>query len=179
MLSTLLVAAALGLSNFAASIGIGLAGVTNTLRRQIVSIFGFFEAIMPIAGLLMGRSIAGSIESTAPYLGGGLLVLSGVYSLLQARRNGTMRYRPSSGGGGLIATGAALSIDNLIVGVALGTHKVSVVLAAVVIAAVSIGMSLLGLEIGSRLGGSIEKWSGELGGAVLIVVGIAIASGVL
>jgi putative Mn2+ efflux pump MntP len=56
---------------------------------------------------------------------------------------------------------------------------VSVAIAAIVIAVVSVGMSLVGLEIGSRLGALVEKWSAELGGTVLILVGVAIATGIL
>jgi len=44
---------------------------------------------------------------------------------------------------------------------------------------VSVGMSLIGLEVGRRLGRSVEQWSGELGGAVLALVGILIATGTL
>ena len=43
---------------------------------------------------------------------------------------------------------------------------------------VSVAMALVGLELGHRLGKRIEAWSEELGGAVLILVGIAIAIGV-
>jgi hypothetical protein len=40
-------------------------------------------------------------------------------------------------------------------------------------------MSLVGLEVGERLGASAERFSGELSAAVLIAVGMAIAVGVL
>jgi putative Mn2+ efflux pump MntP len=40
-------------------------------------------------------------------------------------------------------------------------------------------MSLIGLEVGWRLGRSVEQWSAELGGAVLVLVGILIATEVL
>jgi putative Mn2+ efflux pump MntP len=39
-------------------------------------------------------------------------------------------------------------------------------------------MSLVGLEVGDRLGGQVERWSSEVGGIVLILVGAAIASGI-
>jgi putative Mn2+ efflux pump MntP len=81
--------------------------------------------------------------------------------------------------GKLILTGAALSIDNLVVGFALGAYKVPLVEAAIVIAVVSVGMSLVGLEVGRRLGRSVEQWSAELGAAVLVLVGILIATGAL
>ena len=51
-----------------------------------------------------------------------------------------------------MVTGIALSIDNLAVGFALGTYHVGLVVAEVTIGVVSVTMSLLGLELGGRLG---------------------------
>jgi putative Mn2+ efflux pump MntP len=79
----------------------------------------------------------------------------------------------------LLLTGAALSIDNLAVGFALGTFHVSVALAAVVIGAVSVAMSLIGLELGSWIGARAGDRGELIGGLVLIGVGIAVASGVI
>ena len=78
----------------------------------------------------------------------------------------------------LVLTRAALSIDNLIVGFALGAYKVPIALAAIAIEVVSVGMSLLGLEVGDRLGTPVEMRSSEVGGIVLILVGAAIAAGI-
>jgi putative Mn2+ efflux pump MntP len=142
-------------------------------------VFGFFESAMPILGLLIGHRLANSIGSSAPYVGGGLLVSAGVYTIVQARRAHSNESRASSRLGSLIATSAALSVDNLIVGFAIGTYKVPIIIAAFVIAAVSVAMSLLGLEIGHRLGFVVERWSAEFGGVVLIGVGFSIAFGVL
>ncbi len=178
MSGTVLVAVALGLSNFAAAIGIGLSGVDGRLRVRVALIFGFFEAAMPLVGLLAGHRVATAIGSTASYLGGGLLIATGVYAVIQARR-APPGPPVSPGRSRLAVTGAALSIDNLIVGFALGTYKVSIIVAAVVIAVVSVGMTLIGLELGRHLGASVERWSAELGGMVLILVGIAIASAIL
>jgi len=44
---------------------------------------------------------------------------------------------------------------------------------------ISVAMSLAGLELGHRLGAQVEEWSEEIGGVVLIGVGIAIATGLL
>lgn len=178
MSDVLLIAVAVGLSNFAAAIGIGLSGADGRLRLRIAIVFGFFEGAMPLVGLLIGSRLAHSVGSAASYLGGGLLMVAGIYTVVRARRGSPDEPPRSSGMGGLLVTGAALSIDNLIVGFALGTHEVSVLAAAVVIAVVSVGMSLVGLELGNRAGASVEKWSAELGGAVLVSVGVAIASGI-
>lgn len=79
----------------------------------------------------------------------------------------------------LLVTALALSIDNLAVGFALAVYPVDIWLAAVTFGFVSIIMTLLGLELGHRLGKRVEEWSEEIGGGVLILVGIAIAAGVL
>jgi manganese efflux pump family protein len=134
-----LVAVALGLSNFAAAIGIGLSGVDGRLRIRIAIIFGFFEAGMPLLGLLVGQRVADSIGSTASYLGGGLLIATGLYTVVKARREASEKEPGAVGTGNLVLTGAVLSIDNLVVGFALGVSKVPLVLAAIVIAAVSVG----------------------------------------
>lgn len=174
MLSIVLVSVALGLSNFAASVAIGLSGVSHRLRREIVVTFGFFEVLMPLVGLVLGRRLAQWIGSSASLFAGGLLVLTGVYTYLHARRDAPSTPPPTPRRGGLIVTGAALSVDNLVVGTALGAHRVTVVLAAVVIGVVSVAMSLLGLEVGSRVGSALERWSGELGAVILVGVGLAI-----
>jgi putative Mn2+ efflux pump MntP len=173
-----LVAIALGLSNFAAAIGFGIPGVDGRLRIHVAVIFGFFEAAMPLFGLLVGRRVADSIGSAGSYLGGALLIAAGVASVVQAGRGATP-VDGSTGTARLVVTGAALSIDNLVVGFALGAHKVPLVEAAVVIAVVSVAMSLVGLELGRRLGRPVERWSAETGGAVLVLAGVLIASGVL
>ena len=79
----------------------------------------------------------------------------------------------------LLIVGAALSVDNLVVGIALGASGSSLVLAVVMIAIVSVVMSLAGLELGSRLGARFERWAGELGSFVLVIVGIVVMTGLL
>ena len=80
---------------------------------------------------------------------------------------------------GLLVTALALSIDNLAVGFALAVYPVDVWLAALTFGVVSIVMSLVGLEVGHHLGKRVEEWSEEIGGGVLILVGVLIAVGVL
>lgn len=177
MIRLVLVAAALGLSNFAAAVGIGLSGVDARVRLRVGVAFGAFEAGMPIIGLLAGHRSAQSIGQAGAYVGGGLLVAVGGYTFLQGRVHATTRAPVSAGAGALIVTAAALSIDNLVVGFALGTQRLSLGVAVAVIAGVSVGMSLVGLELGNWLGVVVEKWSQQIGGAVLILVGAAIAAG--
>src|ERR1700760_163455 len=58
MVALLLVAVSLGLSNFAAAVGLGVAGVDRRTRVRVGVTFGIFEAGMPIVGLLIGHGLA-------------------------------------------------------------------------------------------------------------------------
>jgi putative Mn2+ efflux pump MntP len=182
ILSLLLVSVSVGLSNFAGAIGIGLSGINIRTRIRVGVAFGLFEALMPIIGLLLGQAVAGFFGEYGKYAGGAILVLTGGYTIWQGRRTGKVEAKPglrSLRTHSLLITALALSIDNLAVGFALAIHHVNIALAALMMGVVSVAMSLVGLELGHRLGARVEEWSEEIGGGVLIVVGIAIALGVL
>jgi putative Mn2+ efflux pump MntP len=183
VLALLLVAASLGASNFAAAIGIGLAGVDARLRLRVAIAFGLFEGGMPLIGIAIGRHAATAVGSNANLIAGGLLIAAGLFTIATSRshtaapaHNTTLRHQSMTR---LLISGAALSVDNLIVGFALGTYKVSLPVAAAIIAAVSVTASLIGLEVGHRIGRQIEYNLGILGGGVLTAVGIAIAAGLI
>lgn len=173
----LLVAGAVGLSNFAAAIGIGMAGVDTWTRVKVGVLFGLFEAVMPLVGLLLGQSVRAHLGGAERFVAGGLLMVMGAYAFYEGRRPKTRITGVSLRW--LVLAATALSVDNLVVGFALGVHHQNVILAALVIAGVSVGLSMLGLEIGDRLGSGLGDWSDEVGGAALIAIGLAIASGLM
>jgi manganese efflux pump family protein len=177
----ILVALSLGLSNFAAAIGIGVSGASARTRLKVGIIFGVFEAGMPVAGLALGRGLAGALGGAARWVSAGLLIVTGAWALAQAIRADGPADDParSQGTGRLIVTGLALSIDNLAVGFALGAFRISLPAAIAVIGCVSIALSLAGLELGSRIGSRVGQRGELLGGLVLIAVGAAIAAGLI
>jgi manganese efflux pump family protein len=182
LVSLLLVSLSVGLSNFAGAIGIGLSGINAQTRIRVGLAFGFFEALMPAIGLVVGHSVQGFFGSYGKYVGGAILILTGAYTIFEARRvtaEGKARAPRSVRTESLLVTALALSVDNLAVGFALAVYPVDIWLAALTFGVVSILMSLLGLEIGQMVGKRAESWSEEIGGAVLILVGVAIAVGVL
>jgi len=173
------VSISVGLSNFAGSIGIGLSGIDARTRLRVGIAFGLFEGLMPVLGLLIGQALAGRLGHWGRYLGAGLLVLTGVYTIWQARQTEKEERAGALDSRQLLVLAAALSIDNLVVGFALGVYHVPILLAAVTMAVVSVALSLLGLELGSRLGARVGEYSEEAGGVVLILVGIAIGTGLI
>jgi manganese efflux pump family protein len=183
VLALLLVAASLGASNFAAAIGIGLGGVDARLRLRVAIAFGLFEGGMPLIGIAIGRHVATAVGSNANLIAGALLTVTGLFTILKSRSDtpgpddsAALRHQGMTR---LLISGAALSVDNLIVGFALGTYKVSLPTAAAIIAAISVTASLIALELGHRIGRRIKYDAGLLGGGVLAAVGIAIAAGLI
>jgi len=77
VLALLLLAVALGLSNFAAVIGIGVGVVRGGARVRIAVAFGPFEAGMPVLGLALGDDLATGLGQLARWLGGEVLIAVG------------------------------------------------------------------------------------------------------
>lgn len=185
-LALVLSALAVGLDNFAAAIGIGIAGVDTRTRVRVGLVFGVFEAAMPVVGLLVGHTSARSLGQATRYIGGGLLAAAGIWSLVAALR--TRSAGPAANDdplppagqpvAALLVTGFALSIDNLVIGFGLGVTKTPLVASVVVFAIISVGLTLAGLELGRSLGARVQGDADWVAGGVLIVVGALIAANV-
>jgi manganese efflux pump family protein len=208
VIALLLAAVAVGLSNLAAAIGIGVTGVDMRTRVQVGVVFGVFEAGMPIVGLFIGQRFATDLGQAVRWPGAILLMIIGasglVRSLLESRKHAADGSAPAPGApapgapapgapapaaagrtpgprglGRLVLSGLVLSLDNLVVGFALGTYGVGIVAGAVLIGAVSVALSLAGLELGGLLGRWVGQRSEQMSGLILILVGAAIAGGAL
>jgi putative Mn2+ efflux pump MntP len=188
VLALLLVAASVGLSNLAAAIGIGFGGVTAQTRVRVALTFGVFEAGMPIVGLVIGAGVAGGIGHLARWIGAAVLIGIGAVTVIQAWRQPAEARSDAPGPGQphhtdslgrLIISAFALSLDNLAAGFALGTMHVGVAEGAIVIGVVSVVLSLAGLELGGRIGAAAGRRGEQIGGAILVGVGVALAAGVL
>jgi manganese efflux pump family protein len=200
VLALLLLAAALGLDNLAAALGIGVGGVRGGTRVRVAVVFGLFEAGMPVLGLLLGHGLADSLGEMARWLGGAVLIAVGVFqgaALVRARRGiapagGAVAAGAAEAGapepgerarpwriGRMLIGGLVLSGDNLAAGFALGAYHTNLAVTAVVFGVVSVAMSLVGLELGARIGAAAGDRSELMACALLIVVGVVIATGAL
>lgn len=182
MFALLLLAVAVGLSNFAAAIGIGVSGVSSRTRVRVAVVFGLFEAGMPVVGLALGQSLAAGLDQVARWLGAAALIAVGAVSLVQAWRSrgagsGPDRDVRSWRTGRVVVSGLALSADNLAAGFVLGAYHTSLPVAAATFGLVSVIMSLAGLELGAKIGIATGDRSELIASAMLIAVGAAIAAG--
>jgi manganese efflux pump family protein len=175
----LFVGMAVGMSNFGAAVGVSCAGVDRHTRLRIIACFLVFETGMPLVGLALGDAVASTVGGAGHWLAGGLLVAVGVVSAVQAQR-GNLGFLSGNLSLERIVVGSlVLSIDNLVVGFALGAFGVPVVVAALVIGAISVSMSVVALELGSRVTQGVGRDGELLAAVILICVGFAVLANVI
>jgi putative Mn2+ efflux pump MntP len=176
MVALLVVAVALGLNNFGAAIAIGVSGVDRRTGIKVATVFGLCDVVMPATGMLIGTGLAGPLGSAARWAGAGILFVTAVWGLIEALRGGDDTPRAWRGWR-LLVSGAALSLDDLAVGLALGTVRYPIVLAVALFGFMSFVMSIIGLQLGAKLGTAAGEHGEVVGAIVLIGIAAAMAMG--
>jgi len=176
-LATLITAVALAMDAFAVSLGIGTTQVANSPRPvfRISFHMGFFKGLMTLLGWLAGTTIARLISAVDHWVALGLLAFVGVRMIRSGfdAENNPVKSDPSHGIT-LVILSLAVSIDAMAVGLGMAMLDTPIVAPSIIIAAVSLGFSLLGLRLGNRLGIKFGKRMEILGGALLIAIGLRI-----
>jgi manganese efflux pump family protein len=176
MVALLVVAVALGLNNFGAAIAIGVSGVDRRTEIKVATVFGLCDVVMPATGMLIGTGLAGPLGSAARWAGAGILFVTAVWGLVEALRGGDDAPQVWHGWR-LLVSGAALSLDDLAVGLALGTVRYPIVLAVSLFGLMSFVMSIIGLKLGGKLGTAAGEHGEVVGAIVLIGISGAMAMG--
>ena len=160
-----------GLSNFGGAVGLGVLPLKRRLRLEIIGTFLAMEFLMPIFGLVIGTGAAGSIGTKGNIIAGLVLIAIGGYTLLETRREAKDLKTPVKRRT-VILLATALSLDNLAVGFGLGLLHAPVVLAAGFMGLSSLVLTVIGLELGRRLGEHIGERSELFSGLILVGAGI-------
>jgi manganese efflux pump family protein len=163
MVGLFVVAVALGLNNFGAAIAIGVSGVNRRTELKVATVFGLCDVVMPAIGMLIGTGLAGPLGSAAHWAGAGILCATAIWGLIEALR-GDDDAPKIWHGWRLLVSGAALSLDDL----ALGTVRYPIVLAVTLFGLLSFIMSIIGLQLGGKLGKATGE-HGEVVGAVMLL----------
>lgn len=177
-LELLLLALSLAMDAFAVSIFVS-AGLGNPSPRQKFRLafhFGLFQALMPILGWMVGRTVVDLIADVDHWVAFGLLAVVGgkaVYSGFVGQDEASKSPDPTRKLS-LIALSVATSIDALAVGLSIAIIGVDIWFPALVIGLVAGGMTLLGMELGRQLGARLGKVATIFGGLVLIGIGFHI-----
>jgi manganese efflux pump family protein len=167
MVALFVVAVALGLNNFGAAIAIGVSGVNRRTELKVATVFGLCDVVMPATGMLIGTGLAGPLGSAARWAGAGILCATAIWGLIEALR-GDDDTPKIWHGWRLLVSGAALSLDDLAVGLALGTVRYPIVVAVTLFGLLSFIMSIIGLQLGAKLGKATGE-HGEVVGAIMLL----------
>ena len=162
----------LSLDNFRVSIALGT--VPFGLRRavQVALVFGLWDAIMPLVGLLIGRKIGEAVGDLAELVGAAALGGYGLYLVISALRNPEPEELDHPWA--LFGIPFTLSLDNLFAGASLGLLGLAPWLTAAVFGVMTAVMSLVGLQLGRAAARIVRIRSDLVGGVTLIIAAVAL-----
>ncbi len=174
--ATILIAIGLAMDAFAVSIsgGVGLQKGEHRWPLVAGTVFGGFQAGMPVLGWLGGTAIAGFLGFYGPWIAFLLLVLIGGKMLLEAVRGDENVRFANLSAATILLLAVATSIDALAVGVSLAILDTPILLPAAIIGIVTFAFSAAGVVLGRSIGRIAGRNAGVIGGVILIGIGLQI-----
>ncbi len=170
-------ALALAMDAFAVAIAVAISLNSHTWRHtlRLSWHFGMFQALMPIAGWLLGEAIVSHIGSLGNWIACGILCVLGSKMIWESfHEEEIARDFDPTRGMSLVGLSVATSLDAFAIGVSLSLLKVSVWFPAAVIGVVALIMTAFGMFLGKRAGTYLGEWAERLGGGVLILIGLKV-----
>jgi putative Mn2+ efflux pump MntP len=175
MIGTLLILGfTLSLDNFRTAVALGTLRPTRRRAAQVAVVFGFWDTVAPLVGILGGDVFARTIGSTADYVAAVVLGAYGLYLLVRAWRNPQEELDERWA---LLGLPLPLSVDNVVAGTSLGLLGVSPWLASPLFGGITAVMTFVGLEIGRAAAHVIRIRSDLLTGVALIVMATVLGMG--
>lgn len=173
--SLLILGFVLSLDNFRLTIALGAfnLGWRRALRMAVV--FGFWDGLSPLIGLLIGRYFGQAVGPVAETIGPIVLGAYGIYLVvrsLQTEAPEDLDERMA-----LFGIPLALSLDNLIAGTGLGMLGFPPVVTAAVFGTITALMTFVGLQLGGFVARFIPIRSDLLGGMGVAIMAVVLALG--
>ena len=181
LLEIFLVAIGLSMDAFAVAICKGLAMPTINRKQTllIAAYFGVFQALMPLAGWLLGSQFAGYVTKLAPWIAFVLLAWIGGNMIRESLSKkeedeevepAELRHKE------LFMLAIATSIDALAVGVSFSMVELAIPIgaAAALIGCTTFAISVGGVFVGHIFGARYKNRAEFVGGAILILIGVKI-----
>ena len=180
IIELLLIAVGLAADAFAVSVCKGLASgkPSKGLVFSAGGFFGFFQALMPFIGYLLGTTFAGFIEAYDHWVAFGLLLLIGANMIREALSKKEENVSGTYKFGEMTVLAIATSIDALAAGVSFAFLDFKsiwfVVISVLVIGVITFVLSCTGVAIGAAIGNKGGKVASIIGGVILILIGTKI-----
>ena len=176
LFSLFAIAVGLSMDAFAVSICKGLAMPRVTFKKAcIVGLwFGGFQALMPLAGYLLGSQFEKYITAIDHWIAFALLALIGGAMIKEALSKDEECADASLAPKTMFLLAVATSIDALAVGVTFAFLNVAIVPAVSFIGIITFVLSLAGVKVGNVFGIKYKSKAELAGGIILILMGIKI-----
>lgn len=169
------IAVGLSMDAFAVSICKGLS--TKDVRREHMVVtglyFGGFQALMPLAGYLLGSRLQSMIQRVDHWIAFVLLALIGA-NMVRESQGEAEHLDDSFTPGTMLPLAVATSIDALAVGVTFAFLNVRIIPAAALIGVTTFALSAIGMRLGNVFGARYQARAELAGGIVLILMGVKI-----
>ena len=177
IVSILIIAIGLSADCFAVALGAGFSqGKVHKIQVLRISLsFGIFQAIMPVIGWLVGRTVIDYVAPFDHWIAFGLLAFIGGRMLWEffkeKEKEGTV---DATRGVRLLILSVATSIDSLAAGLSFAFLAVNIGMAVAIIGVVAFIVTAVGITIGHRVGRLMGRWAELVGGLILIGIGLRI-----
>jgi manganese efflux pump family protein len=158
----------LSLDNFRTALAFG--ALRPSLRRsvQVALVFGLWDGVAPLVGVLVGQYWSHAIGSTAEYVGAIALGAYGLYLVVRACLAPPPEELDERWA--LFGLPLPLSLDNVLAGTSLGLLGFSAWVAAPVFGVMTAVVALVGLQLGRAAAQVIPVRSDLLTGVALVVM---------
>lgn len=172
----LLIAVGLSMDAFAVAICKGLA--TRELKVSHMAVtglyFGGFQALMPLAGYLLGTQFKDYITAIDHWIALILLSAIGIKMIMESRNEHCENVGSSFNVKSMLILSVATSIDALAIGITFAFLQVDIVPAVSLIGATTFVLSAAGVKIGNIFGSKFKSRAELAGGIILIAMGLKI-----
>ena len=175
MFELLFIAVGLSMDAFAISICIGLTAKDRSFKEACVvgMYFGGSQAVMPLLGYAAGSNWAGDIAGYDHWVAFAVLLIVGA-RMIKGSFDKKCVTSPSLKFGSMMPLAVATSIDALAVGVSFSFLSVRIIPAALLIGAVTLGLSMSGVKAGNVFGIRYKSKAELAGGVILVLMGLKI-----
>lgn len=175
-----LLAISLSMDAFAVALCKGLA-LSKASAKNCLTVgawFGVFQALMPLAGYLLGSTFAEKITSVSHWIACILLVIIGANMIKESFDKHEERLDDSLGFKTMIVMAIATSIDALAAGVSFAFTDFNpdwfVYAVFVLIGIITASLSATGVKIGNIFGTKYKSKAEFAGGLILVLLGLKI-----
>lgn len=165
----------LSMDAFAVAVCKGLSSEKFSVKSALIvgAWFGFFQALMPLIGYLLGWLIADYIREFDHWIAFILLGFIGGKMIYEAIK-GEEKKDASVAFFTMLPLAIGTSIDAMAAGITLALGDTNIYLAIGLIGAITFALSVLGVKIGNIFGAKFQKKAEIFGGFVLIALGFKI-----